>query len=152
MSVPSFSIQEDVLNTSQIKYLDVTHKLNDYNEIYNLNQHLLDNNSQEFERLNTFNNQLKNKLMKAKQSYMLMDYGIHEYEMYNNLLVFTIVVASIALFVVSKTPVEQKNKLIWGCGIIGVVYLIIMMVALSSKPSRRKYAWSQWYWSPVKKT
>lgn len=146
-----FEIDDDTLNSSRIKYLDITTKLNDYNEIESLNKHMMSANTQELGKLRTFNNQLKTKLLKAKQSYMLMDYGIHEYEMINNILGFTIIVVCLALFIVSRVSKENKKMLVWICMGIALFYLIVVLVVLKHNSSRRTYAWSQWYWSPVKK-
>lgn len=147
----TFQIDDTNLNSARIKYLDITTKLNDYNEIENLNKHVNSANTQELGKLRTFNNQLQTKLLKAKQNYMLMDYGIHEYDMINNILGFTIIVVSLALFVVSRTSPENKKTLVWTCLGIALFYLIIVLVILKQNSSRRTYAWSQWYWSPMKK-
>lgn len=151
MPPTTFQIDENTLDSALIKYLDITTKLNDYNEIENLNKHMMSANDQELIKLHTFNNQLKTKLLKAKQSYMLMDYGIHEYDMINNILGFTIVVVCLALFIVSRTSAENKKMLVWICMGIALFYLIVVLVILKQNSSRRTYAWSQWYWSPVKK-
>jgi len=138
-----------MLKATQIQFLDITNKLNDYNEIYNLNNHLLDTNTVELKNLSNKNDQIKTKVMKFKQQYLLTDYGIHEYTMYNNILAFTITVACFTLVIVAKTEITAYKRLIWICVAIGVFYLIVVMIILRSNINRRKYAWSQWYWSPV---
>lgn len=147
----NYEINDTDVNSARIKYLDITTKLNDYNEIENLNKHMISANDQELGKLRAFNNQLKTKLLKAKQSYMLMDYGIHEYEMINNILGFTIIMVCLALFIVSKTSKENKKMLVWICMGLALFYLVVVLVVLKQNSSRRTYAWSQWYWSPVKK-
>lgn len=147
----TYQIDDTNLNSARIKYLDITTKLNDYNEIENLNKHMNSANDQELSKLRTFNNQLKTKLLKAKQAYMLMDYGIHEYDMINNILGFTIIMICLALFIVSRTAKENKKMLVWICMGLALFYLIVVLVVLKSNSSRRTYAWSQWYWSPMKK-
>ena len=147
-----FSIAEDTLNSSKSDYLNITHKLNDYNEINNLNQHLLDSNTIELNHLTLLNNQIITKLMKMKQDYMLTDYAIQESSMYSNILAFTIIVVCLTIFFVARTSNEDKaaiNILIWICVAIGIIYLIILIIILRSNIKRRKYAWSQWYWNPV---
>lgn len=147
----TYQIDDTNLNSARIKYLDITTKLNDYNEIENLNKHMNSANDQELNKLRSFNNQLKTKLLKAKQSYMLMDYGIHEYNMINNILGFTIIMVCLALFIVSRTAKENKKILVWICMGLALFYLMVVLVVLKSNSSRRTYAWSQWYWSPMKK-
>ena len=143
----TFEISPDNLNSSKIEFLDITTKLNDYNEINSLNDHLLTSNTQELERLQTFNNQVKTKLMKAKQSYLLTDYGIHEYRLNNNLLLFSTFMVCIAVLIV--TSIKSKTAAIWACVGLAVFYLIVIMMILSSNVKRRKYAWNQWYWDPA---
>ena len=142
-----FEISSDNLTSSRVQFMDITTKLNDYNEINSLNDHLLTSNTQELERLQTFNNQVKTKLMKAKQSYLLTDYGINEYRLNNNLLLFSMFVFCILVLMV--TSIQSKAGAIWACVIISVIYLIIIMMILSSNVKRRKYAWNQWYWDPA---
>lgn len=136
--------------TKVTQYLDKTHKLNDYNEIWNLNQHLIDVNTIEERKLNEFNDMIVTKLMKMKQQYMITDYAINESAMYTKILMFTIIVASFLIVIVSKTQPEGKKQLIAICTGAGVFYLIVLMFILKSSSNRRKYSWSQWYWDPVK--
>lgn len=145
----AFDIPPEELKNSKIKYLDITNKLNDYNEIYNLNQHLIDSNDLEIIKLKKYNDTIVTKLMKMKQDYMLTDYSINEYELYSKILSFTIICVCILLFFIAK--LNDKATLIKIAGIVGIVYLIILMFILSSNQNRRKYAWSQWYWKPAEK-
>jgi hypothetical protein len=148
MSSAPLDFTNPQLETSQNKYLDITSKLNDYNEIHNLNEHLLTSNTLEIQRLNTINNQLKSQLMKAKQNYLLTDYAIHEYSVANNFLGFTIILVCVMLFFVAKATAAQKNMILIISSVIGVIYLFILILILNSNIKRRKYAWAQWYWAP----
>lgn len=132
------------------EYLDTTHKLNDYNEIWNLNQHLSDVNKLEEGKLNDFNNMILTKLMKMKQQYMLTDYAINETAMYTRAMMFTIVVVAFLLVFVSRATPETKKQLIMISAGVSIFYLVVLMFILKSSANRRKYAWSQWYWEPVK--
>ena len=149
MSSAPLDFSSQQIETSQSDYLNITSKLNDYNEIYNLNNHLLMSNELETNRLNTINNQLKSQLMKTKQNYLLTDYAISEYKVTNNLLGFTIILVCVMILFVAKAKKEQKNLVLIICSIIGVIYLFILIIILNSTRRRRKYAWSQWYWSPM---
>jgi len=139
-------ISESDIITNTIQYLDNTHKFNDYNEIDNLNTNLLSTNNIEVQRLTVFNDQLKTKVMKYKQNYMLTDYAIHEISMYNNILAFTIIVVCLLIFCVVKV---SRTTMIWISVIVGIIYLIVIMIILKSNANRRSSSWSQWYWSPV---
>lgn len=132
------------------EYLDKTHKLNDYNEILNLNNHLFDVNTAEETKLAEFNSMIVTKLMKMKQQYMLTDYAINEMAMYTRALMFTIIVVAFLLVFVSKATPETKKQLIVISGGTAIFYLVVIMFMLKSSANRRKYSWSQWYWDPVK--
>lgn len=141
-------ISESDIITNKIQYLDNTHKFNDYNEIDNLNTNLLSTNNVEVQRLTIFNDQLKTKVMRYKQNYMLTDYAIHEITMYNNILAFTIIVTCLLIFCVAQF---SRTTMIWISVIVGIIYLIVVMVILKSNANRRANSWSQWYWAPVVK-
>lgn len=145
------SIDDTYLQNNVYKYLDTTHKYNDYNEIYNLNQYLLDVNSIEEGKLSEFNEHVSSKLMKLKQEYMLTDYSIQETNMYVNILVFTIIVICLMLALLSIWKKENMNSLMIVYAVIGVLYLLVVLLILKANANRRKYAWSQWYWNPMKK-
>jgi hypothetical protein len=145
----SFNIPSDILDNGKNQFLDITNKLNDYNEIDNLNNHLLSANNSELSKLTTYNNQLKTKLMKMKQDYMLMDYSIYEMNMYNNIIIFTIVVMCFLFFIVAKIDPDSRKLLIIICTLTGLFYLIVLIIMLTKSVNRRKYSWNQWYFSPV---
>ncbi len=149
MSSSPLEFNDQQLETSQNDYLNITSKLNDYNEIYNLNNHLLVSNEMETKRLDSINNQLKSQLMKTKQNYLLTDYAINEYRVTNNLLGFTIILVCLMILFVAKAKKEQKNLILIICSVIGIIYLFILIIILSTNNRRRKYAWYQWYWSPI---
>lgn len=87
------------LDGNKDQYLDLTHQLNNYNEIYNVNFYLKNMNSLEYERLERANENLKAKVLKMKQEYMLLDYGKHENNMRANIMYTTLIVASIIFIV-----------------------------------------------------
>ena len=132
------------------QYIKDTHYFNDYNEIYNLNTHLLDANTTEQQKLYRINEQLKTKLLKMKQDYMLTDYSMHEISMYSNILALTILTVCLLLVFVSMAKPESKNQLIMICTVVGVLYLIAIVMILKSNANRRRYSWEQWYWNPMK--
>lgn len=148
MAPTTLSIDPTALNVNAVKYLDTTHKLNDYNEIYNLNQHLLDVNTLEEDKLVGFNNQIVTKLMKMKQNYLLTDYAINEFSMYSNILAFTIIIVAFMLVFVAKST--STDFMIKVCIGFGIFYLLVLMIILKSNANRRKYAWTQYYWDPIK--
>lgn len=152
MSVDFASI-DTALNNNRTTYLDLTHQLNNYNEIYNLNFYLKNMNTLELDKMNKANQNIRAKVLRMKQEYLLMDYGIHEHKMRANILYTTLVVATV-IFCVTAFFVKgsmDKNTVIMISIVIGVLYLVIMLFILSANAKRRKYAWDQYYWSEMKK-
>lgn len=145
----TFVIDPKVLTQSQVDFLDMTHKLNDWNEMQNVNNHLKRNNEIEIHRLTAMNNQVKTKVMKMKQDYLLSDFAIHELSLYINTMMFTIIVVSVALIFVARAKGYQS--VLWILIGLGIFYLIVLIFILKSNVNRRKYAWDQWYWAPIKK-
>jgi hypothetical protein len=153
MPVVDITDIENSLNNERISYLDLTHQLNNYNEIYNLNFYLKNMNTLELDKMTKVNQNIRAKVLRMKQEYMLMDYGIHEHKMRANILYTTLVVVSVIFIIVAfyvKGSMD-KNTVIMISVVLGVLYLIIMLFILSANSKRRKYAWDQYYWSEMKK-
>lgn len=146
----------DSLQSNKILYLDLTHKLNDYNEIYNLNTYLDGANSTELERLSYTNETLKTRLLKLKQEYLLEDSGVKAYTFRSNILYFTAIILSIVLCLTAvyveggNGGLSAKWAIIISIGII-VIYFIILLVIVKAYIERRYYAYDQYYWDQIKK-
>lgn len=144
-------INTDNLNTTVLNDNEVfktyTHKLNDYNEMYNANNQLLGINNQEFNKINSFNNDVNNKLHILKQDYLLKEAGIHLYEMRNNIILFTIVIVSLLFYIIAfYVDGKLNNKtLIYIMSGIMMIYLIIIWIIIKFISWRKKNAWNQYY-------
>lgn len=150
-------IDIETIKTNMNTYIDTyqkqTHELSNYNEIYSVNFYLQNMNTLEADRLERANNNIKAKVLKMKQEYMLMDYGVHENKMRANIMFTTLVIASIVsilLVMFVKDQIAQNNLIMYIVGIF-VVYFGIVIFILMSNSKRRKYAWDQYYWSQMKK-
>lgn len=144
---------KNTLDENKDKYLDLTHQLNNYNEIYNVNFYLKNMNTLEFDRLDKANKNIKAKILKMKQEYMLQDYGVHENKMRANIMYTTLIITSI-IFIVCTLFYEGKleqNFAIMICIGIMIVYFAIVIFILMANSKRRKYAWEQYYWNEFKK-
>lgn len=139
--------------TNKIKYLDLTHKLNDYNEIYNVNSYIQENNNMELDRLNSSNNTIKTRILRMKQEYLLNDQSIKEFNFRKNILYFTIVIICIILSIVALYVQDKINiKLTMiACGSISIIYLFILMFVINANVNRRSYAYNQYYWNQIQK-
>lgn len=141
------------LENNKVMYLDLTHKLNDYNEIASVNRHLKDAYSSELDRLNYTNNVLRTRILRMKQEYMMNDHGVQEFRFRTNILYFTgfivsIVLAVSALFMQGR--IDTRMTMIIAFGLL-IVYLIIVLIAVKYNIERRKNSYNQYYWNPVNK-
>ena len=144
---------KSILDINKDKYLDLTHQLNNYNEIYNVNFYLDNLNSVEQDKLDRTNNNIKSKILRMKQEYMLLDYSEKENKMRANIMYWTIIISSI-LFVLgslySLNKLSQNMLILYGLLIL-IVYFCLILFFLYRQSKRRKYAYNQYYWSEMKK-
>ncbi len=142
---------DNSLETNKIKFLDITHKLNDYNEIYSVNTYLQGAYDLELDRINAVNNDLKTQLLKMKQEYMTNDSGVYAYKFRINIVYFTIFVICILLMLTalfSQNKLSLRLLIIIGLVIIAI-YFIIVLIIIKSNNERRYYAYNQYYWNAV---
>lgn len=144
---------KQTLDDNKDSYLDLTHQLNNYNEIYNVNFYLKNMNTLEHDRLNIANQNIKAKILKMKQEYMLQDYGVHENKMRTYIIEATTVITCIIFMIIAmfyQGKLDHTMAIMISIGIL-IVYLIIVIFLLKANSKRRKYAWDQYYWSEYKK-
>lgn len=140
------------LNSHKDKYLDLSHQLNNYNEIYNVNFYLNNLNNVEKDKLDMTNNNIKAKVLRMKQEYMTLDYSSNENKTRANIIYWTIIVASV-LFIMGGMYVDNKlaqSMLITIMIIAIIVYFCTVLFILYNQTNRRKYAWDQYYWGQMK--
>lgn len=144
------------LESNKNSYLENTHRLNDYNEIYNLNSHLQKSNTLEISRLQSTDNILKSKVLKLKQEYLLLGHDTKVYHFRMNVMYFSAMVLGIlfviaAAFMVPRAPPLKPmitGKIaIWSSCIIAIVYLIIILLVVKAHANRRAYSYNQFYWN-----
>jgi len=143
----------DELTTNKNKYLDLTHKLNDYNEIDNLNNILLTVTNVEKTKLTDMDNNVRSRLLKMKQEYLLKEASIQKYNFIINMLYFTIVIFSAVFFALAAFVQDMIGKGVTIAIVIAlsIVYLIVVLVAVRINANRRSSAWNQFYWQKIKK-
>lgn len=143
----------NTLEANRIKYLDLTHKLNDYNEIYSVNNYLNGANGVELDRLTTTDNTIRTRILRLKQEYLQHDHAIKEYKFRTNILYFSSIVIAF-LLVLSALFIEEKIKpkifIIVSSSII-VIYLLILLFVVKANVTRRSQAYDQYYFDQVKK-
>lgn len=139
------------------KYLDLTHQLNNYNEIYNMNKYVSNVNSGELARLSSFNENIKSKVLKLKQDYMLYDVSMKTTSFWTGILYFTVVMTCLVFFAIAfhsrEVPegaftISKTIVIIIICA-LALVYVIIVIFSLSRYVKRRKYFYDQYYWKSM---
>jgi heme/copper-type cytochrome/quinol oxidase subunit 2 len=115
-------------------------------------------NKGELEKISSFNESLKTKVLKLKQDYLLKDFAVYNYSFWANVMYFSIIMSGLAIAVIAvynknsnlESPPLSKKMTIIVVSVFAVVYLIALLIALSVKVTRRKYAWNQFYWKQKK--
>lgn len=139
------------------KYLDLTHQLNNYNEIYNMNKYVSNVNNGELTRLSSFNENIKSKVLKLKQDYMLYDVSMKTTSFWTGILYFTIVMTCLVFFAIAfhsrEVPegaftISKTIVIIIICA-LAAIYIVIVIFSLSGYVKRRKYFYDQYYWKSM---
>lgn len=143
-------------NFSDIKvdFLNNTHQLNNYNEIYSMNKHVDGIQNIERRKLEGINENLKTRIMKLKQEYMLIDYKRNALIMKSRIMMFSSVVIALCFILAALFLMEKINQTIMFSviGVLCVIYLFVVIMIIKSNSHRRYYSWSQYYWAEMKKT
>ena len=75
------------IETEKSKFKNITHELNNYNEIFNLNTYMLTTGNKDRTRLEKTNEIMKGKIMKYKQEFIvkkIQTSGINSITVYNS--------------------------------------------------------------------
>jgi len=142
------------ITTQSKNFMDLTHQLNNYNEINNTNLQLQRIQSKEKENLESIGNVVKSASLKTKQEYMLTEYGIEIYKLRNNLMIFTLLVICGILAICSGFAQGKlsKDKTIGSVILILLAWALIVYIVIKRNSNRRRYAWNQQYWKAMKTT
>lgn len=150
------------INTDTIKsamtenvntYMMNTHYLNDYNEIYNVNNYLDERTLLEKERLQGMYDRMSSNLLGVKQQYLLKRFDIENYKSKINIIQFTFILVCVLLICVilfTDDVIGQRLLL----AIIGasVIFFILVVYLISKANSyREKTNWDMYYWGPIEK-
>jgi hypothetical protein len=147
------NLQIDGLENQKKIFKDLTHQLNNYNEIYNLNSHLQETGDSEYQRLFKTNEILKSKIMSLKQEYMLNEWRISYMNMKNNLIYYSIIMiglirAFVGMFLKQMIPL---NILVIIVSVLALIYILAVVLVVKSNSKRRNDNWSQYYWMAMEK-
>jgi hypothetical protein len=141
-------MSKEEIETNKYRYLEYTHQLNDYNEIENLNSYVALATSSDKERLSGVSNNLRIRVLKLKQEYLLYEHGSNLYTFRTRILYFTIICISLILFFIVMFAEEKLGAVIViiACSVILGICLFVIMIAVIFNKQRRSYAYDQYYW------
>lgn len=143
------------MTASKNNFMELTHELNNYNEIYNKNVYLKSIVVSELDKLQAVEDGVKTSVMKQKQDYMAADYGLHLFGVRAKIMMWTVVVACGLLLVIAthlSGRVAQLNNVtivVSGCSAVVLVWFLVVYLTLRSYTNRRANSWSQFYWRPA---
>jgi ABC-type lipoprotein release transport system permease subunit len=138
-------------NADMQTYLQNTHTLNDYNEIYGTNTYLDDKTSSEVQRLQQHLDRMRSTKLRMKQDYLLKKFAVHELEF--NFTLLSVVAFFVFAFVVLLT-MHMQNKLSYftlfaTIGLVSAVLFIAVTFTVMHNNKRKETNWYQFYWDPM---
>lgn len=131
-----------------MNFKDITHQLNNYNEIYSLNKHVSKENHKARGTLARTNDILKTNVMKEKEAFFLSEYKANSYTRKRDVLFLTTFVFA-AFFIIGGLFSQQKiTRNMMYIVIAGGSFLWLLGIAMIIKrmPSRRLNNWNMFYW------
>lgn len=139
------------IDTEKTNFKDLTHQLNNYNEIFNLNAYLAGQGQTEGTRLLKTNETLKSQVLRMKQMYLANDYQQNLYQMKTNIMLTTIIAFALMFILagIHMKDVIPRNIMFIGIGVVAVVYLLMVISIVRRNAQRRKMNWSQYYWQNI---
>lgn len=137
----------------KIDFLNNTHQLNNYNEIYSMNKHVDGIQNIERQKLEGVNENIKTRIMKLKQEYMLIDYKRNALIMKSRVMIFSSVIIALCFILAALFLMEIINQTVMFVTIVVlcIIYLFVVIMIIKSNSHRRYYSWSQYYWAEMKK-
>jgi hypothetical protein len=147
------NLQIEGLETQKKIFKDLTHQLNNYNEIYNLNAHLQTAGDSEYQRLFKTNEILKSKIMSLKQEFMLNEWRISYMKIKNNLLYYSVVMIGLIMVMVGifLKQMIPLNVLVIIVSVLALVYILSVVLIIKNNANRRNDNWTQYYWLSMEK-
>lgn len=132
-------------------FQDMTHQLNNYNEIHSLNTYLNNQSTDELARMNTTNEALKSRILKLRQYYMTLDYKKNLNKMKADIMLIS-VIGFAFMFIVAGLHMKgtiPRNFMFIGLGVVTLLYVIVILSIVQTNAQRRKSNWTQFYWQSI---
>lgn len=135
------------------KYVELSHRLNDYNEIYNTNAYIYNELDRSEQNLDKTTQKLKNTIYISKQKTQMYEYEKNKINFYRSLFLIS---CFLVIDLISLTGLHMQGGLsayflyIW-MGISVLVYLIVMFVLIYSYSYRSRTDWDKYMWDSMSK-
>lgn len=136
------------------KYVDLSYRLNDYNEIYGTNKYLQKELKSSEDKLGKLSAKLKNKIFISKQKSQMYEYQRNKILFYKNLFLFScFVIVELMALVGSHLAGQISAKLLYiVTGISVTIYLIIVFMWIYTNSFRSHTDWDKYMWTTVGKS
>lgn len=134
-------------------YMMNTHYLNDYNEIYNVNNYLGERTEMEKEKLQSMYERLNSNLLRIKQEYLLKRFDVQNYKYKINMITFALILVCV-LLILTILYTDDKISLKLLNGVVGtttVLFALIVFINSKANSYREKTNWDMFYWGTVER-
>lgn len=140
------------IETEKSKFKNITHELNNYNEIFNLNTYMLTTGNKDRTRLEKTNEIMKGKIMKYKQEFILQEWKVSYMKLKNNLIYFSIIVLGLILVITGLFLKKTLTMLITiiATSVISVIFIFAVILTVKYNSDRRNNLWDHYYFAPMK--
>lgn len=130
-----------------------THYLNDYNEIYNVNNYLDERTQLEKDRLQAMYERLNSNTLRIKQEYLLKRFDVQNYKYKISMISYAIILVCVLLILtVMYTDGKVSKNILFGVvGVSTLLFALIVFLISKSNSYREKTNWDMFYWGPVEK-
>jgi uncharacterized membrane protein len=142
---------ESSLTDHVSKYVGLTHRLNDYNEIYNTNKYIGTELKKADKEMNSVTRKLKNKIHISKQKSQMYEYQRNRLKFLKSLfLVSCFVIIDLLVLVAANLSGLIPTKLFYILiGVSVAIYLFIVYMLVYANSFRSHTDWNKFYWSSV---
>lgn len=142
---------QDKLQGRVDKYVELSHRLNDYNEIYNTNKYISDELERTNQRVDATKNKLKNTIYVSKQKTQTYEYEKFKWAYYRTLLLVTafVVIDLLTVVGIHLQGGVSETYLYVIMGITALAYVVIMSVFIYSNSFRSKSDWNKYMWQGI---
>ena len=136
------------LNLQKDKFLENTERLNNYNEIYNINSYVKEAKKVEKGSLKEMNDNLHTRILDLKHKYMLNERNTLMYRFRIHMLWNTALIICILLYFINQysSGVMSLNTLLIASLILLLIYFPIAFWVIYNQTYRRKTDFHRVYW------